>query len=788
MNPRLPPSRSSLTRHSYLETLFPLLACALSLGIIFLESITSKWSRRHQGKQDALLVDITDQEGSEDEEGEDFEADLTLQKSISRTNLSIRDIDRPRGEVFLVSVELIAVLGQLAVSLVALFGARNGRGHFAPRTAIAGLVVWFYITVLVSLRLFLSASHWQLSFLKLWNHTAFLYAGQWLFQVFVFRSVIIHPTGSTGRVLTIVEFALTSLLFLIALVSRKGNRGVILEYDGEIEPSQEPLASVLSLISFSWADAIVWRGWHKTLEMSDVWNVALKDKAENVLAGFRQAKKTHILAVRLLLHFKRQLIIQGLWAMIGAVFMFLPTLLLKAILEYLEDPSSTPANAAWLYVILLFVTGTVQAIADGQGLWIGRRICIRIRAIIIGEIYSKTLRRKAAASTETNLGEKKEKEPKKLSQKILSLGPESKKKDKDNSGGILAKSADAQVSNGAIINLMSIDSFKVSDICAYLHFLWAATPVQLVMAIGLLYRILGPASFAGISLMVLILPFNLFIAKSFQAAQKKIMAATDKRIHSTNEVLQNIRIIKYFAWEQRFITEVNEKRRAELQALRWKYILWSCASTVWSGTPLIITFVSFFIYTVIQKKPLVPSIAFPALSMFSLLRIPLDQLADMVAHVQESKVSVDRVEEFLREEETEKYLQLRQSKQSVIDGPKIALRSATLTWGTKSQSTKDNLEAFRLIDIDVEFLPGRLNIIAGSTGSGKTSLLMALLGEMKVIKGDVLIPGGSVRQQLRPDPNTGLTESVAYCAQQAWLVNDTIKENILFALPWAGRR
>jgi hypothetical protein len=83
------------------------------------------------------------------------------------------------------------------------------------------------------------------------------------------------------------------------------------------------------------------------------------------------------------------------------LFTFIPTLLLKAILEYVEDPRSTPVNAAWLYAILLFVSGAMQGIADGQALWIGRNnIGLKLRAIVIGEIYSKAMRRKAGATTE----------------------------------------------------------------------------------------------------------------------------------------------------------------------------------------------------------------------------------------------------------------------------------------------------------------------------------------------------------------------------------------------------
>ncbi len=101
---------------------------------------------------------------------------------------------------------------------------------------------------------------------------------------------------------------------------------------------------------------------------------------------------------------------------------------------------------------------------------------------------------------------------------------------------------------GTIINLMSVDSFKVSEITAYLHFLVASAPTQLLVSIILLYQVMGLSAIPGFIVMVILLPINIAFAKGFNSTQKKIMAATDKRIHSTNEILQNIRIIKYFAW------------------------------------------------------------------------------------------------------------------------------------------------------------------------------------------------------------------------------------------------
>lgn len=474
-------------------------------------------------------------------------------------------------------------------------------------------------------------------------------------------------------------------------------------------------------------------------------------------------------------HFKRDLAIQSAWAVFSSLFTFAPTLLLRVILQYVQSPEDTPKNVAWLFVVLLFVTAAISAIGSGQALYIGRRICIRLRAVIIGEVYAKALRRKAAAGADRALGKKEKVNGKKLADT-------DSKDDGDEDEG-------EQANVGAIINLMAVDSFKVAEVCAYLHFLIAAVPVQVIIAVALLYQILGWSSIAGIGVMVLLLPINYLISSRFSKIQEAIMTTTDKRIHTTNEVLQNIRIIKYFAWEERFCQVVDESRTAELKNLRKRYILWAIAATSWYGSPIFITFLSFFCYTVIEGKDLNAPIAFTSLSLFNVLRVPLDQLADMITNVLQTKVSVDRVEEFLSEEETEKYLQLKPVGDQDPDAPLIGFTDGAFTWGSKKLIKNKGMgSAFQLQDLNIRFEPEALNIIAGPTGSGKTSLLMALLGEMTHLKGSVHLPGAHSREELIPDSETGLTESVAYCAQQAWLVNDTVKNNILFAAPYDEER
>ena len=801
-----------LTLSSYLKVLFPLAVVCVSILALSIQAIRQnvKLKRKAEYQQIPNGPDFFEtpwaysgtngvhDESNTADEAEDEDEGLMInggRLALAKTTTtgSVAEVDSPRGQNTMVVIELLSIAAVDAINVAALI--LHAYGPKGTTAVIAGIITWTYVLVLAGLRLLMGYTSWRIP--RLWNHTAALYSLQWVFSLVIFRSAIIHPRSRVAQALIISEFALTSLLFGIAITTRKGNKAVVLEWEGEIEPSREPLASLFSIYTFAWVDAIVWQGYKQTFEMANVWNLVPKDKAAAVLADYRQLKKTTILTWHLMRYFRTKLIIQCAYAVFSGFFTFAPTLLLKSILEYIEDPDTAPRNVIWLYVILLAFTDILRSLADQQALWIGRKICIRLRAIIIGEIYAKALRRKAAAGSDTVLGDKKDKDdaskPSAM-KKVLGMGgkKDKAKKDSDSTNsqdeGPTTKGSDEQVNVGTIINLMSVDSFKVSEITAYLHFLLAAAPTQLIVAIYLLYKILGLSSIPGLVVMAILLPVNILFARGFGKFQKKIMAATDKRIHTTNEVLQNIRIIKFFAWERRFSKIVNEKRSSELSALRSKYILWAFAVAVWNTVPVLITFFSFLVYTTVEKKPLYPSIAFTAISLFSILRVPLDQLGDMIAHVQESKVSVDRVEEFLNEEETGKYEQLRHDNVDENGKKIIGFKSATFSWGGKEISSEAISTAFRLMDLDIKFEIGKLNIIAGPTGSGKTSLLMALLGEMTLIKGSVYLPGGYSREDVRPDPETGLTESVAYCAQQAWLVNANIKENILFAAPFDKKR
>lgn len=237
--------------------------------------------------------------------------------------------------------------------------------------------------------------------------------------------------------------------------------------DSTITPSPEPVSSIASFISWSWINKFVWTAHKSTIEFKDVWGLSLEDYSIFVVKKFRRYtgrfSKNRGFTVNLLSFFSKYLALQGFWAFIESIISFIPTLLLKRILEYVEDRDSAPANLAWFYVFGMFLCRILVAVCQGQALFFGRRVCIRMKAIIISEIYTKALKRKISANSAKQSSD--EVDPQKLNEQEQINGDEE---------------STTSANLGAIINLMAVDAFKVSEICAYLHAFVEAVVMALV--------------------------------------------------------------------------------------------------------------------------------------------------------------------------------------------------------------------------------------------------------------------------------------------------------------------
>lgn len=323
-----------------------------------------------------------------------------------------------------------------------------------------------------------------------------------------------------------------------------------------------------------------------------------------------------------------------------------------------------------------------------------------------------------------------------------------------------------------------------------LYLVWVTFPVQIVIGTCLLYQILGWSGVVGVLLMIALLPFNILLSKRLATVQGQVLAASDARIQSSNELLGAIRTVKYYAWEAPFRERVMTKRRAEIKTMRSRFIWWSISMTVFFSLPFVITILTCFFYTVVWGNNLGTSVAFPALATFSVLRIPIDRMADCINYIIQAHVSLVRIQKFLEEQETAKNHQL-----VATDPSSIGFAHATLTWPldeVKPPSQDEGHTRFRLQDLNIQFRQGALNVICGPSGSGKSSLLLALLGELQLEKGQVFLPHDSSWSETLSSVGGSsmvvLQETAAYCPHEPWITNQSIRANILLELPFNGPR
>lgn len=358
---------------------------------------------------------------------------------------------------------------------------------------------------------------------------------------------------------------------------------------------RDETASLLSRWSFSWMDSLLWKAFRAgSLEESALYALNRNLASSIVTQKFRiRTTSTTSLLRRMFSYLKVDILRQGAWAAVNSVFVFVPAMLIKLILEYLESPKRDTSQTAWLYVFGLLGASILAGASACQCGWAGKKIGSKVRAILLDQIYVKVLRRRLAGS------------PK---------GPDG------------AANADVEkTSDGAIFNFVSGDVTFISAMSGSLYLVWVTFPIQIVIGTCLLYAILGVSGVLGLLVMVAALPLHVQLSRRLAAAQGKVLTASDARIHASNELLNAIRTIKYYAWERLFEARVLEQRRTEMRLMRSRFLWWSISMTVFHSMPLMITTITLFFYTVVFKEQLLTSIAFPALATFSVVRIPLDR-------------------------------------------------------------------------------------------------------------------------------------------------------------------
>lgn len=302
--------------------------------------------------------------------------------------------------------------------------------------------------------------------------------------------------------------------------------------------------------------------------------------------------------------------------------------------------------------------------------------------------------------------------------------------------------------SGTVTNLVSADTDKFTFLMPFLNLVWSA-PLQLIICFTMLAYYVSWAALAGIAVMLLMISASSALQSRSRRVQAEAMKAKDARLKMQTQLLKIIKIIKLYAWETAIEERVCELRDAELSK-QLRYKLWNIGIFIsFSLSPTLVSLATFATYTAVLGHSLDASIAFPALSLFGLLNLPLSLLPILARFLAEATVSAGRIEAFLLAPEVPAAPPAPADAGLVVD-----LRAARLAW-------PDGTDLLR--DVRLQIRRGEFVVIIGKTGAGKTGLLQAMLGELPI------------------DPKDGQlasSGSVGYCAQTPWLRNALLRDNI----------
>ncbi|KJK63067.1 multi drug resistance-associated protein MRP [Aspergillus parasiticus SU-1] len=499
------------------------------------------------------------------------------------------------------------------------------------------------------------------------------------------------------------------------------------------ELSPEETCSLFSYYcSYEWLTYVILRGCRRDLTMDDLPPLPSYDEPSKWLTKIKTQRlkggKTFRTLCRLL---KTEIKSMMCWSSITAVLDFVAPYSMLRLLAYLENPEDAILHPA-LWVALLFIGPMSRSLCYQQYIFTATRLLVRVNVSLVQEIYQTAMRSYLYDDSivETSTEDR----------------PKSSRKMRESAKGA-PKSSQANITS-----LMSYDVDAIYN-SRDIFFVATAAPIATTVAVIFLYRMLGWPSLFGVSALLCLSPLPALASRRVSRIQRSVMRATDVRLSKISEYLNSIRTLKYFGWEHAAMESINEARGVEQRRL-WKRSVYAAAiSMAGDLLPMMSLLVMFSVFVLFTNDTLRAATAFTSLSIMETLRSQFVWLSNI------SKASAQGAESLRR---VDRFFDTAREIKHHPEGP-LELKNATFR--------RTPIAAFRLHDVSVRFRPRALNVVTGPTGSGKTSLLLSLLGETVLESGTASCP-----------------RDVAYVPQAPWLQNDTIRDNITFFSPFDKAR
>lgn len=326
---------------------------------------------------------------------------------------------------------------------------------------------------------------------------------------------------------------------------------------------------------------------------------------------------------------------------------------------------------------------------------------------------------------------------------------------------VLSNETKQASTTGDIVNLMSVDVQRLQDLTQNLQIIWSG-PFQIILCLVSLYNLLGNSMWAGVCIMIIMIPLNGVLARYQKKLQRTQMKNKDERSRLISEIMNNIKSLKLYGWEKPYLDRLNFVRNEkELKNLRRMGIFSAISMCTWTFAPFMVSCSTFAVYVFTHRdEALLTDIVFPALSLFNLLSFPLAVIPTVITNIVEAQVAVSRLTKFLSSAELQNDAVVRCPRAKTVGDTALSIKRGTFLW-SKAKGTENYKVA--LSNINIESKKGHLDCIVGKVGSGKSSLLQSILGDLYKLDGEVRVHG-----------------KVAYAPQIPWIMNGTVKENIIF--------
>ncbi|CAN9506875.1 unnamed protein product [Ophioblennius macclurei] len=501
-------------------------------------------------------------------------------------------------------------------------------------------------------------------------------------------------------------------------------------------------AGFLSFTTFAWMTPMMWAMFRNRLNLSSL-SLSPLDASDTSGERLQRMWDEEVSRVglekvslgRVILRFQRtRLIVSVVVGLLAMVALFVgPSVLVNMILQYIDQPTPSSLSLGLALALGLYASEFTKAFMISLMWAVNLRTAVRLKGAFCVMGY----------------------------QKVISLR------------------GHGSVSVGEMINVLTNDGHKLFEAVLFASFI-IATPVLFVACVFYSCYVLGFTALMGVGIYILFLPTQFLLARLINKFRGKVMLQTDCRVRTMNEILNSIKLIKMYAWEDSFETKIADLRKEEKRVLLNAGVVQNVNTSFTSIIPTVATVVTFLLHTLLGLD-LDVSDAFTTIAIFNSMRFCLGLLPMAVKAMAEASVSLSRLKKILLIQNPEPYL-IQRKDTSIA----LMMDKATLSWARKDQkhstrvekdlqtkSSKEESEenSSTLKNISFTLPKGNLLGVCGNVGSGKTSLISSILEQLHLTHGSIIADG-----------------TFAYVSQQAWIFHGTVRENILMGELYDQRR